>query len=81
MMKTDVTFWFNPGSADFFLIPDDVEPPAGELQLLTLTGKQRLVDVPAVAVVGADLADDIGLGLAHSESPPSTATPAGRKAS
>jgi hypothetical protein len=48
------TFWFHPSSGNFYLIPDDAELPAGDVELRTLTGTKRLVDAEAVKQWAAD---------------------------
>jgi hypothetical protein len=48
------TFWFHPGSGTFYLIPDDVDLPTGDVDLRTLTGAKRLVDAEAVQQWAAD---------------------------
>ena len=49
------TFWFRPSGGDFYLIPDDVEVPVGELELRTLDGGKRRVAEAALAPFVADL--------------------------
>ena len=51
------------------VVGDDVDQPVREA-LGRLVDRGEVVDVPAVAVVGTDVTDDVGLALAHSVSPP-----------
>ena len=62
------------------VVGDDVEQLVRQA-LGRLVDRRCVVDVPPVAVVRADVANGLGLALAHSDAPPSTATPAGMKAS
>ena len=42
------TLWSDPERSRFFLIPDDLDLPAGKFELRTVTGRQRDVDEAAL---------------------------------
>lgn len=62
--QTAKTFWFRPGSDVFYLIPQDVDLPPGELELRSLHGARCLVDEAAASPWIANV-DALGEHLAQ----------------